>query len=155
MDEEFPPELLKALPNGSELVARTWWESLGADEQRRIAQLWDERLEVQFFSPQSNERGEADSWENVPRVKRGRFVPHDDDGRSEWAPSYFEHLLQHPELVLAYDPEPRTFHIVCTLHEAARKCLQSGKVPQQFICPFATTACPLESLRGASLMPHK
>jgi hypothetical protein len=153
--QELPPDLLAALPEGAEPIAALWWASLPVADRRRVAGLWDERLEVCFFSPQADADGYQDEWEQVPPVAGGRFVPSDDDGRREWSPGYFEHLLQHPELVLAYEPPTRTFHIGCTRHAAARACLAAGRVPAEFACPVGAAACPLVPLRGCSLaMPQ-
>jgi hypothetical protein len=63
-------------------------------------------------------------------------------------------LLQHQELILAYDPTHRTFHIGCTQHPAAQACLKEGAVPTDFACPLASTSCPLNALRGARLFRH-
>jgi hypothetical protein len=93
-----------------------------------------------------------DEWEQVPTVKGGRFVPPDDArGLAEWGPGYIEHLLQHPELVLLWEPAQRTFHIGCTRHAAARSCLESGGVPKGFACPVGSASCPLLPLKGARL----
>jgi len=81
-------------------------------------------------------------------------VPSDDDGRREWLLGYFEHLLQHPELVLAYEPTQQVFY-VCTLHADARACVAEGFVPPEFVCPLAEVACPLLALRGARLCRAK
>jgi hypothetical protein len=147
----LPADLLSALPDGSEPVATAWWATLRDEDRNRIAELWDERVEVRFFTPQEDEQGCQDHWDAVPTVKGGRFMPSDDDGRGEWQPGYFEHLLQHPELVLAYEPEHRVFHIGCTQHEAARRCLREGQVPREFECPFKREDCYLHSLRGVQL----
>lgn len=149
--DELPPDLLAALPAGAGPVAQRWWASLTETDRRRVAGLWDERLEVSFFSPQADADGCVDEWDQVPAVSGGRFVPSDNDGRTEWSPGYFEHLLQHPELVLAYEPPTRTFHIGCTRHAAARACLSAGGVPAGFTCPVGARPCPLLPLRGASL----
>ena len=63
-------------------------------------------------------------------------------------PSYFDHLIEHPELVLVYDPPLRTFHTGCTRHPDARACWAAGKVPEKFACPFATGECLMAPLRG-------
>lgn len=148
--DQFPPDLLAVLPDGAGPVAGQWWASLSDADRVRVAGLWDERLEVSFFSPQADAAGCVDGWEQVPEVAGGRFVPSDDDGRGEWSPGYFEHLLQHPELVLGYAAPTRTFHI-CTQHAAARECVEAGRVPSEFVCPVAATTCPLLPLRGARL----
>jgi hypothetical protein len=150
--DDFPADLLAVLPPGSSDVARQWWAALPVEDRNRVAQLWDERVEVQFFTPQENESGAVDDWEQVPTVCGGRFVPSDNDGRAEWQPGYFEHLLQHPELVMAYESERRVFYLGCTQHPAARKCLADGNVPANFTCPLRDTNCPLLPLRGATLI---
>ena len=144
-----PADLLAALPSGAGPVAESWWATLSDADQQRLTGLWDERLEVKFFTPQADDDGCADEWEQVPVVRGGRFVPPDDDGRADWQPGYFEHLLQHPELVLAYEPQARTFYLGCTLHAAARECLAKGRVPTGYECPVGDAKCPLEPLRGA------
>ena len=149
--DELPSDLLACLPEGTGPVAERWWNSLSAIDRRAIAGLWDARLEVRFFAPQSNEAGSVDEWDQVPAVTGGRFVPHDDDGRGEWAPGYFEHLLQHPELIMAYEPVRRTFHIGCTRHPEARACLAAKAVPITFSCPIGSVSCPLHKLRGSLL----
>jgi hypothetical protein len=153
---DLPADLLAALPPGAVEVARRWWSSLSEADQRRVAGLWDERLEVQFFTPQPDDTGQVDCWEQVPTVVGGRFVPRDDAwGLSEWGPGYFEHLLQHPELVIVWEPVGRTFHIGCTRHPSARACLTSGEVPSAFVCPLGIESCPWEPLRGARLLERQ
>lgn len=109
--DDLPADLVTALPEAGVPVARQWWAGLSDDDRRRIAGLWDERLEVCFFAPQADAAGRVDEWEQVPSVRGGRFVPSDDDGRGEWESGYFEHLLEHPELVLTYERPRRTFYI--------------------------------------------
>jgi hypothetical protein len=139
---ELPPDLLAALPDGAKPVTERWWASLSEADRHRIVGLWDDRLEVRFFEPQADAAGCVDEWDHVPTVRGGRFVPKDDDGRSEWTPGYFEHLFQHPELVMAYEPPRRVVHI-CALHPAARFCIEAGVVPTAFECPIRSAACPL------------
>lgn len=149
---EIPADLLEAIPPGSETVARRWWASLAEDERRQVVGLWDDRREVRFFSPQADEAGRLDEWEQVPRVEGGRFLPRDDAwGLAEWGPGYFEHILAHPEFVLLWEPAERTFHIGCTRHQAGRSCLESGQVPADFVCPMGSPVCHLLPLRRASL----
>lgn len=149
--DELPAELLAALPTAGVSAANQWWASLSESDRSQVGTLWDTRLEVCFFTPQADDAGCVDPWERVPTVQGGRFVPSDDDGRQEWMPEYFEHLLQHPELVLVYEPIRRTFYIGCTQHRDARECLAAGEVPAEFICPVDSTSCPLARLRGSRL----
>ncbi|OWK36607.1 hypothetical protein [Fimbriiglobus ruber] len=152
----LPPDLLAALPDGAGPVVGRWWASLSEADRAQLADRWDERLEVRFFTPQPDDAGSVDEWDQVPNVAGGRFVPHDDArGLGEWGPGYFEYLLQHPELVLAYEPARRIFHIGCTRHAAARACLAGGAVPAGFDCPVGSAACPLQRLRGARFVSRR
>lgn len=148
---EFPPDLAALLPDGSQSVASQWWATLPEADRQQLVSLWDERWEVSFFHPQTDDCGQVDEWVGVPIVEGGRFVPHDDDGRHEWTPGYFEYLLQNPELILAYDPTSRTVGGVCTQHIAARACLADGQVPAEFRCPFGKALCPMQAMRGVML----
>lgn len=148
--EPLPAELRALISENGIIIADDWWGGLTHADRDRLARLWDERLEVCFFAPQHDEDGRLDAWEQVPAVTGGRFVPHDDDGRGEWLLDFFEYLLEHPELVLAYEPPLRTFHI-CTRHEATWACVAVGEVPVGFVCPVGEAACPMRRLRGSRL----
>ena len=133
---ELPCALAEA-GEGLDDTVLVWWEALSADNQAEHAILCDLRQD-DFFGP------EADA----PRVRGGRFIPHDDAwGFAEWGPEWFDHLLAHPEVVQAM--VPRTFHI-CTLHPAARAALAAGHIPTDFTCPFASAECPMRRLLAAS-----
>ena len=149
---DLPPELRALVPHESSPVIERWWDTLDEADRQTVARLWDERLEIYFFTPRADEAGQLDAWEQAPRVRGGRFVPHDDAwGLAEGGPEYFEYLLDHPELVLLWQPAIRVFHIGCTRHPAARACLTAGAVPVDFACPVESPACPLRPLRGARL----
>jgi hypothetical protein len=150
--QPIPADLLAVLPEGAGPVADNWWATLSDADQRRLVGLWDERLEVKFFTPQLDDIGHVDDWEQVPKVARGRFVPAENDDRDEWSPEFFERLLQDPDLILAYEPLYRCFFIACTQHPAAQTCLALGQIPVEFTCPIASKSCPLLLLRGASLL---
>jgi hypothetical protein len=94
--------------------------------------LCDERLDACFFGVVADEGNQI-----VPKISGGRFVADDDAwGFDEWGPSYFDHLIEHPELVLVWDPGDRRFHTGCTRHPDARACWTRGEVPGDFVCPF-------------------
>ena len=150
-EQDLPADFVQSIPEGTEAVARHWWSSLSAADRDTIARLWDNRLEISFFAPQADDSGCVDAWEQIPAIQGGRFIPPDDDGRGEWMEGYFEHLLQHPELVIAYDPTQRAFHFGCTAESQARACIAVGRVPGSFHCPARSTTCPFERLRGAAL----
>lgn len=152
---ELPSDLIEALPPSSRGAAEAWWASLSIEDRRQVAHLWDERLEVQFFDRQSDEHGEVDEWEDIPKVEGGYFVPRETDREVTWSPSYFEYLVQNTDLVLAYEPALRLFYIGCTRHQSARECLANSMVPKDFSCSVSNENCPLLNLRGASLRYRK
>jgi hypothetical protein len=149
---EPPSDLLSVLPSGTDQVVRKWWSSLSEEDQVQLSTQWDNRLEVCFFARQPDSTGRLDEWEQVPGVVGGRFVPTDDTtGLSEWGPGYFEYLLSNPELIMAYEPSRRTFHIGCQQHAAGKKCIERGEIAVDFRCPISTSSCPFEALRGSSI----
>ena len=116
-----PDDLLAAVPASTTDIVRNWWSSLPDEEKGRLADAWDKRLEVCFFTPQPDSTGKVDDWAQIPKVVGGRFIPTDDtSGFSEWGPTYFEYLLSHPELVIAFDAPLRTFHIGGAVAASAR-----------------------------------
>ena len=109
---EPPADLLAMLPPAAVIVAKQWWDSLTESDRAQLTELWDNRLETRFFSPQLDSDGRRDRWDQVPSVTGGKFIPPDDArGFSEWGLGHFEYLLAHPELVIVHDPTFRTFHI--------------------------------------------
>lgn len=122
-----------------------WWASLTEAARSAVVSLCDERLDACFFGPTPD-----DPEAPVPAVLGGRFIPHDDAwGLAEWGPGYFEHLLEHPELVIVYEPTLQTFHIGCSRHPAARGCLAAGWIPSDFRCPLGSRDCPMRRLLPA------
>src|ERR1041384_4647836 len=111
--DKLPANLLSALSPSDRETTENWWATLSDSERREIIGLWDARLETAFFRPQADESGQTDDWEQVPAVRGGRFVPHDDDGRDEWVPGHIEYLLLNPER--SFDPPLRCFYIRGTL----------------------------------------
>ena len=139
-----PDNLTRVFGDVDRSEINTWWLSLSDDARDEVARLCDERLDRCFFGIVADDRDHI-----VPKVNGGKFVPGDDAwGYDEWGPSYFEHLLEHPELVLIFDPTQRTFHTGCIRHADARACWQDGAVPQGFECPFTSAACLMTPLKG-------
>jgi hypothetical protein len=113
-----------------------------------MAHLCDERLDSCFFGVVADERDHV-----VPKVRGGHFVPSDDAwGFDEWGPSYFDHLIAHPELVLVWDQTERKFHTGCTRHPLAQACWSSRTLPGDFVCPFANgIECLMRPLLGREI----
>ena len=143
----IPTTLSNVFPEVESQVVEAWWAGLPPDAREEVARLCDERLDACFFGVVADERDHI-----VPTVHGGRFLPADDAwGFDEWGPSYFDHLMAHPELVLVYDPTLRTFHTGCTRHPAAQACWSAGSVSSDFVCPFESPACLMGPFRGYSV----
>lgn len=64
--QELPRDLIETLPVGTVSEVQTWWSTLTDAEQQQIAKLWDNRLEVRFFTRQADSSGKLDDWEMCP-----------------------------------------------------------------------------------------
>lgn len=95
----------------AKVAVLAWWDSLSDQGRQELAGLWDERRETIFFTPQPDEQGSADSWEAVPSVAGGKFIPADDVNRDMDSGEKLEYLIDLAEIVLAYEPAIRVFHI--------------------------------------------
>jgi hypothetical protein len=145
---ELPSHLTQVFAEADKGAIDTWWSGLTEEARAEVARLCDERAETCFFGIVAGQRDHV-----VPKVRGGRFVPDDDAwGCDEWGPSYFDHLIAHPELVLIWDPTERTFHTGCLRHASARKCWADGAIREDFVCPFARdAACLMRPLRGRQI----
>jgi hypothetical protein len=137
--DQLPLDLTSPLPAAGRDVASAWWAGLSSANQEEVAALYDPRQDC-FFGPTDT---------GAPRVVGGRFVPHDDAwGFADWGPGWFDHLMEHPEVMLADVVVMRTFHI-CTRHPAARAVAAAGCLPADFVCPLESTGCPMRRLLDA------
>ncbi|MBX7222863.1 MAG: hypothetical protein K1Y36_23140 [Blastocatellia bacterium] len=150
-----PPAMLMAgLPQGERETVASWWQELPDETRQEMSLLWDNRQDSCSYLTERNEAGGL-RWRKLPLVS-ARFVERDEPVPSEpnWSWELFEYVVSHPELHLAELMEPRTFHI-CTAHEVARAALQTGLIPHDFACPFASETCLMRHILdlrpGASL----
>jgi hypothetical protein len=149
---ELPSGIATAIPKDARPAVERWWASLAEAERHEAAALWDERREVCFFAPQSNEAGRADDWDQVPAVVGGRFVPHDDAVRmAEWQEDWQEYVSGHEEVVLLPRVAVvfRTFHI-CQAEPEARAVAVSALLPAAFQCPVGSGDCPMRRVQVAA-----
>ncbi len=92
---------------------------------------------------------QATSWHTIPFIDEE--LPFDDDAanENEWQLDYFQHLLDHPELVIAND-------VSCShvphLHSAlsAINVVKTGLIDQLFQCSDGNVNCRLLALRQTS-----
>jgi hypothetical protein len=137
--DSMPLALTTPLQAAGRDVASAWWAGLSSASREEVTALCDPGQD-RFFGP-------ADA--GAPQVVGGRFVPHDDAwGFAEWGPGWFDHLMEHPEVMLADVIVVRTFHI-CTRHPAARAAAAAGHLPADFVCPLESTGCPMRRLLDA------
>lgn len=128
----IPSQLSTVFAKADRAAIETWWAELSEAARAEIATLCDERADACFFGVVADERDHV-----VPKVRGGRFLPEDDAwGFDEWGPSYFDHLVAHPELVLVWDPPQRTFHTGCIRHTSARMCWRNSAVPEDSSAHF-------------------
>ena len=120
------------------------WDGLSTADQGELTALCDTRQDDCFF-------GVSATDDDPPTVRGGRFIPHDDAwGLEDWGPDWFDHLMEHPELVTMWEVASlRTFHL-CTRHPTARATLAAGHIPADFACPFASADCPMRKLVDAT-----
>ena len=138
--ESLPTTLVDSLP--SELVgdAKTWWETLDESDREELQRLCDSRKNLFLFETFSDA-------ETKPEITGGRFIPGANAfGVDDWGEDYFQHLLDHPELMIVHDPTHHTFHIGCSRHIDARRCFVDGAVSESFTCPFGADRCLMHAV---------
>ena len=140
--DTLPITLAESLP--SELLddAKAWWTTLNEADRAELQRLCDGRKSLFLFETFS----EADTAVK-PKITGGKFIPGANEfGIEDWGEDYFQHLLDHPELMIVHDPTRRTFHIGCSRHIDARRCFVDGYVSRSFTCPFGTESCLMHRL---------
>jgi hypothetical protein len=149
---EVPADILASVPDDARPAIEQWWSSLAEAERQDTLRLWDKRRERYFFTPQSDGTGRVDKWEQVPAVKGGRFIPHDDSVRmSEWLEDWQEYVLGHEEVVLLSHVAVvfRTFHI-CQGEPAAQAVVAARRLPADFHCPADSVGCPMRHVQAVA-----
>ncbi len=150
--ETLPQTLVDSLPSELQRDAESWWQTLSDADQDELTRLCDARKNLFLFETFA----EA---ENKPQITGGKFIPGANAfGIEDWGEDYFQHLLDHPELMIVFEPVQRTFHIGCWRHLAARRCFVEGKIPESFECPFDARICRMHQVMGeragVSLRPY-
>ncbi len=139
MTSPLPTNLSDSIPDALIGDAERWWHSLNDDDRCELTSLCDSRREVFLF--------ETFSGEDAPKVSGGKFIPHDNAfGINDWGEDYFQHLLDHPELIIVFEPKLRTFHIGCSRHADARRCFVDGGISNDFKCPYGVTECLMHKM---------
>lgn len=137
----IPAQLIRRFADVDQDAIAIWWSKLSDAHRDEIARLCDTRADTCFF-------GVVEDESKLPKVERGLCDEDEVRPVEEWAPSHFEYLLNHPELVLIWDQTERTFHVGCTAHVAAQQCWANGLTPSSFSCPFARNDCLMRPLVG-------
>jgi hypothetical protein len=119
----------------------SWWHTLSEHNRLEVHVLLDRRNGRRAFVYADDEQGQR-NWHELPIGDDD--LPFDDPQAYErqWRVDYFQHLLDHPELVISPDAVVRTFHI-CVDHAAARRVAANGRLTCDFRCPVADQACPI------------
>lgn len=137
----IPVQLTQTFAEIDQDAIAAWWSKLSDAHRDEIARLCDTRADNCFFGVVADES-------ELPEVERGLCDEDDVRPVEEWAPSHFEYLLNHPELVLIWDQAERSFHVGCTAHTSAKTCWANGFTPSNFSCPFARADCLMRPLLG-------
>ena len=140
----IPPQLTQPFADVDQSAIAAWWSKLSDAHREEITRLCDTRADTCFFGVVADES-------QLPEVERGLCDEDDVRPVEDWAPSHFEYLLNHPELVLIWDQTERTFHVGCTAHADAQACWRSGELPAGFACPFTRADCLMRPLLGRRL----
>jgi len=138
----IPTTLAESLPSELRSEAESWWQALADADRNELTRLCDARKNLFLFETFSNP-------DNSPEATDGKFIPSANEfGVEHWDEDYFQHLLDHPELMILHDPAHRTFHIGCSPHTDARRCFVDGAVSKSFGCPFGAQQCSVYKLLG-------
>ena len=141
----IPTTLSESLPSELMADAESWWQALADADLNELTRLCDARKSLFLFETFSG----ADY---KPEITGGKFIPGANEfGVNDWGEDYFQHLLDHPELMIVHDPTHRTFHIGCSRHIDARRCFIDGAVSKSFNCPFGAQQCLMHKLLGDRL----
>jgi len=145
--------LVDGFPDVARQEIERWWVSLTEERREQVAHLCDERQDKCVFGIVGIDEVEVES---------GHFMPDEeiqDDGDA-WNQDRFDYLLNHPELVIAWEPSSGRVHHVCSAHAAALRCLVEGAVPKDLQCPFSAvelvegtgaTTCLMDPFRGRKI----
>jgi hypothetical protein len=132
----------------------SWWQSLNDDSRSDVGVLLDRRNDSRAYIYADDESGNR-NWHVLPIGDED--LPFDDpqEYEREWQLEYFQHLLDHPELIISPDAVVRTFHI-CVAHPEARRVADVGKLTCAFQCPVDNDDCPIRAfastIKTASLL---
>lgn len=148
MPKPIPKHLLTGLAAVDQSEIECWWRALSEEMQSQITAVCGSKKEDCFFGIVGSEQ--------FPEIEGGHFLPGAEDPIEDgaWQQDRFEHLMNHPELVVVWDPETRKLHIGCVAHTDAKKCWANGHVPEDFECPFGLQECLMVPLLGRTVGIH-
>ena len=141
IDATLPTEFLEKCSEDERAGVESWWRGLNNDSRSDVCMLLDRRNDSRAFVFCEDEQGNR-AWHRLPLVDEDLPSDNPDDYEREWQLEHFEHLLAHPELMIASDAVIRTFHI-CTAHPAARQVVENGELAKSFSCPVGAVDCPI------------
>lgn len=135
-----PEALLEGFPDVERAQIERWWAGLTPETQVQMDGLCREHSDSCVFA----------TLDHPKLMEHGRFLPDEESGPDDdgWEQDYFDYLVNHPMLVIAWDGQGKRFHVGCVAHPHARACWSRGQVPADFACPFQREACLMAPLRG-------
>ena len=94
----IPPQLIEGFPEVAREEIEAWWFSLTAERQSQVQRLFDEREDKCVFGIIGSEDADVE-------IEHGQFMPGADepDEGEAWQQDRYEYLVNHPELIIAWD----------------------------------------------------
>lgn len=141
--QPLPESFLEKCTDEERIAVESWWQSLNDDSRSDVGVLLDRRHDSRAYIFADDEAGNR-GWHALPIVDDE--LPSDDprEYEREWQLEYFQHLLDHPELVIPPDAVVRTFRI-CVAHPEARRVAEDGELACDFECPVDHNGCPIRA----------
>ena len=145
--QALPDAFLRKCTVDERVEVESWWQNLDDDSQSDVCVLLDRRNDSRAFVYADDDSGRRD-WHVLPVGDED--LPFDDPRQyvRECEYEYFQHLLDHPELVIAPPVVIRTFHI-CVAHPEARRVAADGELTCDFQCPVNDVNCPIRNFASS------
>lgn len=144
IQQALPDTFLEKCTEQERADVESWWRSLNDSSRSDVGVLLDRRNDSRAYIYADDESGNR-AWHVLPIGDD--VLPFDDprEYEREWQLDYFQHLLDHPELVISQDAVVSTFHI-CVAHPEARRVATDGRLTCEFQCPVNDDDdCPIRA----------
>ena len=150
---DLPAEFLEKYTDDERAEVESWWGGLRDDSRNSVCVLLDRRQDARAFVFAAAEDGSVAEWRTLPLADEPWPADDDEDETKQQQLEFFQHLLDHEEMIIPTEATIRTFRI-CVDHPAARKVRSDGSVDCDFRCPIAAADCPIRGLFADGRTKH-